>query len=274
MTLFHIDKEKCKRDGICVRVCPGKIILQSEKKDYPVPSLDAEEFCIDCGHCVAACPHGALTLSSMPMSVCPVIDQDLLPDATALRQLLLARRSIRCYKKKTVPTRIIQELIDTARYAPTGSNKQPVHWTIIQNPDDVRRLASLVIDFFKLMLPLATDDLSVRRFQRIINTWDAGVDRIMRNAPHLVVASSPTDMSFPAVDCATALAYLELYAFSRGLGTCWAGYFTGAANVHPPIMDMLALPAGHQCYGALMLGYPQHTYTRIPNRKAPQIDWR
>lgn len=274
MTLFHIDKEKCKRDGICARVCPGKIILQPAKKDYPVPSIDAEEFCIDCGHCVAACPHGALTLKTMPISDCPVINRETLPDAAAARQLLLARRSVRCYQKKCIPQNVIQELIDTARYAPTGSNRQPVHWTVIQKPDDVQHLASLVIDFFKLMLPLATDDLSVRRFRRIIHTWDAGIDRIMRNAPHLVIASSPTDMSFPATDCATALAYLELYAFSRGLGTCWAGYFTGAANAHPPIMDLLSLPAGYQCYGALMLGYPQYRYIRIPKRREAPIDWR
>ncbi len=274
MSLFTIDPKKCKRDGICTAVCPGKLILQTTKKDYPTPVADAEEFCINCGHCIAACPHGALTLTTMPISDCPAINKETLPDAAAARQLLLARRSVRCYSKKLVARSVIQDLIDTARFAPTGSNKQPVHWTVIQNPDEVHHLASLVIDFMKLMLPLATDEASIRRYHRLIDIWDKGFDRILRGAPHLVIVSCPPDTSFPATDCATALAYLELYAFSRGLGTCWAGYFTGAANAHPPIMDMIALPAGYQCQGALMLGYPQYHYTRIPKRNEAQIDWK
>ena len=36
----------------------------------------------------------------------------------------------------------------------------------------------------------------------------------------------------------------------------------------------LALPAGHQCFGAMMVGYPQHRYHRLPTRKTPNITWR
>jgi nitroreductase/NAD-dependent dihydropyrimidine dehydrogenase PreA subunit len=274
MAIFTIDPQKCKRDGICVQVCPGRLIAQPTKKDFPTPVADAEEFCIDCGHCVAACPHGALTLETMPAADCPAIDRNALPDAEAVRKLLLTRRSVRCYLKKQIPRPVIQDLIDTARFAPTGSNKQPVHWSVIQNPADVRHLASLVIDFMKMMLPLATDEAAIRRYRRLIDIWDKGFDRILRDAPHLVIVSSPPDTSFPAADCATALAYLELYAFSKGLGTCWAGYFTAAANVHQPIMDRIALPAGYQSQGALMLGYPQFRYARIPKRREAQINWR
>jgi hypothetical protein len=35
----------------------------------------------------------------------------------------------------------------------------------------------------------------------------------------------------------------------------------------------MALPEGHQCFGAVMLGYPQYKYDRIPKRKAPQVTW-
>lgn len=30
--------------------------------------------------------------------------------------------------------------------------------------------------------------------------------------------------------------------FRQSLGTCWAGYFTGAANVHEPLVRALDLP--------------------------------
>lgn len=274
MSLFSIDQKKCKRDGICAAECPAQIIIQADKKFYPSLLEGGEEFCINCGHCVAVCPHGALALSTMPVDGCPPIDKSRLPDADALKHLLHSRRSIRQYKKTPVSRKLLAELLDVARYAPTGSNKQQVNWTVFQKPDDVHHLAALVVDFMKLMLPLTTDEAAVRRFQRIVNAWENRRDRITRGAPHLLVAHGPSDLSFPAADCAIALTYLELYAFTKGLGTCWAGYFTAVANLHEPLIKALALPAGHQCHGAVMLGYPQYSYHRIPKRNEALVEWR
>ena len=177
------------------------------------------------------------------------------------------------YKNKTVSRKLISELIEAASYAPTASNKQQVHWIVFQDPAEVQKLAAMVIDFMKQMLPLVPDD-AADRYRRIISVWDSGVDRIMRGAPHLVVAHSPSDTSFPEADCAHALAYLELYAFAGGLGTCWAGYFTAAANAHDPLIRLLDLPMGHRCYGAVMLGYPRYRYRRIPARDAAKLNFR
>lgn len=274
MSLFTIHQKKCKRDGICAAECPAQVIAQVDKKSYPAPIENAEEFCINCGHCVAVCPYGAIELATMAVSDCQLITKDMLPDTASVRHFLEARRSIRHYKNKPVPRKTLEELIHTARYAPTGSNKQQVHWMIFQKPDEVRELATLVIDFMKLMLPATTDEAAIRRFHRIVTAWKSGRDRIMRGAPHLVLVHSPTDMSFPAADCAIALTYLELFAFAKGLGTCWAGYFTAAANAYEPLIKKLALPHGHQCCGAVMLGYPKYSYHRIPLRNAPLITWR
>lgn len=274
MSLLNIDQKKCKKDGLCAAECPSRIIVQTDRKSFPSLIENGEEFCTNCGHCVAVCPYGALTLTTMPLAACPPVQKNLLPDADAVGQLLKARRSIRQYKKKVVSQKLLKELIDTARYAPTGSNSQQVHWTIIQNPEDVHKLAGMVIDFMKMMHPLMTDEASARRSRRIIDSWDNGTDRIMRGAPHLVVAHCPPDVSFPAVDCTIALTYLELYAYAKGLGTCWAGYFTGVAGMHDPIIKFLNLPAGHKCYGAVMLGYPKPVYYRIPKRNEPNITWR
>lgn len=274
MSLFTINQKKCKRDGICAADCPAQVIVQADKNSFPEPIENAEEFCINCGHCVAVCPYDAMELSTMPVSGCTLITRDMLPTEASVRHFLEARRSIRQYKKKPVPGKTLEDLIRTARYAPTGSNNQQVHWMIFQDPDEVHQLARMVIDFMKMMMPLTTDEAAIRRFHRIITAWESGRDRITRGAPHLVLATSPADISFPQADCAIALTYLELYAFACGLGTCWAGYFTAAANAYEPLIKKLALPHGHQCYGAVMLGYPKHGYHRIPRRNDPLITWR
>jgi nitroreductase/NAD-dependent dihydropyrimidine dehydrogenase PreA subunit len=273
MSLLNINQKKCKRDGLCAAECPSRIIVQTDRKSFPSLIESGEEFCTNCGHCVAVCPYGALTLSTMSLDACPPVQKNILPDADAVKQLLLARRSIRQYKKKVVSPKLLKELIDTARYAPTGSNKQQVYWTVFRNPEDVQKLAGMVIDFMRMMYPLITDEASARRSRRLIDSWDNGTDRIMRGAPHLIAVHSPSDVSFPEADCTIALTYLELYAYTRGLGTCWAGYFTGVAGMHEPIVKFLNLPAGHQCYGAVMLGYPKPVYYRVPKRNDPLITW-
>lgn len=274
MSLFMIDQEKCKRDGMCMKDCPAQVIVMADKKSFPTPIEDAEEFCINCGHCVAVCPHSALTLSTMPLDACPSLQKELLPVPAAIGQLLKARRSIRQYKKAPVPHDLLEDLIDTSRYAPTGSNKQQVHWTVFEDPAELKRLAAMVIDFTRQNLPGIADEAMVRRMSRLITAWDGGKDRILRGAPNLILVHSPADLPFAGADCVIALTYLELYAYAKGLGTCWGGYFTAAANFYAPLTEALRLPAGHQCYGAVMLGYPKYGYERIPQRNAPLVAWR
>ena len=79
MSLFTVDKEKCKRDGICVSECPMKIIAIKSEDAFPEPVPEAEEFCINCGHCVAVCPHEALSLETMDVQDCTSADASPMP---------------------------------------------------------------------------------------------------------------------------------------------------------------------------------------------------
>jgi nitroreductase/NAD-dependent dihydropyrimidine dehydrogenase PreA subunit len=274
MSLFTIDQKKCKRDGMCAKVCPAQIIIQADKESFPTLEENSEEFCINCGHCAAVCPHGALILNTMPLAECHKIQHDLLPQAPQIRQLLMARRSIRFYKSRVVAHDLLEDLIDAARYAPTGSNKQQVQWIVFENPAEVNRLASMVVDWMRIMLPLIPDKSMVKKTQRKIAAWDKGKDEILRGAPHLIVAHSQADLPFAEADSVIALTYLELYAYTKGLGTCWAGYLTATANFHEPLARALGLPQGHKCFGAVMIGYPQYKYKRMPARNAASVIWR
>lgn len=274
MSLFTIDQKKCKRDGMCAKECPAQIIILADKDAFPTLMDNGEESCINCGHCVAVCPHGAFMLKTMPPAECPSIQSDLLPEADQIRHLLMARRSIRFYKNRVVAHDLLEELIDTARYAPTGSNKQQVQWIVFENPAEVNRLASMVIDFARSMRPLTADETMAKSMERKIAAWDKGIDPMLHGAPHLIVVHSQADLPFAETDCVIALSYLELYAYTKGLGTCFAGYLTAAANFHEPLAQALGLPQGHKCFGAVMLGYPQYKYTRIPTRNATVVTWR
>ncbi|MBI5601932.1 MAG: nitroreductase family protein [Deltaproteobacteria bacterium] len=274
MALFTIDQEKCRRDGICAAECPGMLIELIGPEGFPTPVADAEERCINCGHCVSICPQGALSLKTMTPGDCLPVRKELSLAQEHCEHFLRSRRSRRKYKEKTVPRDILTRLIEVARYAPTASNSQPVHWLVFEDPIKVKRLAGLVVDWMRVLLEEGSEYALTKRLDRIVNAWDQGIDRILRSAPHLVVAHGSSTLAASQSSCILALAYLELAAPSFGLGTCWAGYFMAAANSYPPLQEVLALPPDHLPFGAVMIGYPKYAYQRMPIRNRPPITWR
>lgn len=263
MGLIQVDVDKCKRDGICAEVCPARII-RLEGEAFPEETADAEERCIACGHCVAVCPTEALSHSRV--TGCLPFQKDRSVSAEALEQSLKMRRSIREFKAAPVPREVLAHVIDTARWAPSAGNRQPVRWLVVEKPEDVRRLAGLVADILR--------PSPVSYLKGVVDAWDQGLDLILRDAPHVIVAHAPIENPWSRVDCAIALTYLELAAQAGGLGTCWAGFFVNAAGSDRRIPDYLGLPSDHEIFGAVMIGYPRFRYHRIPEKNRAVIDWR
>lgn len=274
MSLFMIDQEKCKRDGICVETCPMGIIERKDDMSFPSPADDAENLCIQCGHCVAVCPHGALSLKAMTREQCPPIRKDWLLNPEQGEHFLRSRRSIRVYKDKPVDKETIAKLIGIAGFAPSGHNSQPVEWIVIYDSAEIQKLAGVIIDWMRYMLQQQPAFANFLHMDRVVDRWEKGKDPVCRKAPHVIVAHAFKDNRMAPVAAATALAYLELAAPTFGLGACWAGYFNAAATSWPPMQKSLALPEDHITFGAMMVGYPKYKYHRLPLRKEPKIIWR
>ena len=271
MSLFIVNTEKCNRDHICVENCPRALIEVTTQDDVPIPTPDAKELCNNCGHCVAICPTGALSLQTMPSEDCLPIRQTLMLRPEQVEQLLCSRRSIRTYTNQVVNKETLTHLIHLASYAPTGGNSQPVQWQIIYEPKEVQRLAGLVVDWMRQFIE---EHPNATLFGRIIKSWDKGIDMICRNAPHVIITHALKDQNAAPSSCNIALTYLELATYAYGLGACWGGYFHAAARSWIPMQQALELPKGHMCFGAMMIGYPKYNYHRIPLRNPPKIIWK
>ncbi|MBM3310259.1 MAG: 4Fe-4S dicluster domain-containing protein, partial [Candidatus Aminicenantes bacterium] len=60
---FKIDVDKCDGRMHCMRACPTQAIRVKGGKARVVPEL-----CIDCGNCLAVCPRGAMTATTIPFT--------------------------------------------------------------------------------------------------------------------------------------------------------------------------------------------------------------
>jgi nitroreductase/NAD-dependent dihydropyrimidine dehydrogenase PreA subunit len=273
MPSLVIDQNKCKQDGLCVAECP-MLIIEMEQGDFPRISAEPANHCISCGHCVAVCPHGALSLDFMDAKECKPLDKNLNLSADQVTQFLASRRSCRQYKDQAVPKSDLQTIMEIAAYAPSGHNRQPLDWVIVYDTEEVRALTGLVVDWMRDTMAKKPEAAQAYNMPAVVAACEAGNDRILRSCPHLIIAHAPKDERTAPSTCVGAISYIELAAPSLGLGTCWAGYFTTACQMYEPLSAALQLPEGHQVFGAVMLGYPKAKYYRLPLRRQAEIVWK
>jgi nitroreductase len=210
----------------------------------------------------------------MTTGQCPPVQPRLKLSEEQTEHFLRSRRSIRTYKKRAVEQARLERLIRLARYAPSGRNTQGVEWLVLGQASEIRRIAEYVAGWMRWTLDNHPETAAAMHLDKTLANWERGVDIIFRGAPAVIVAHAQEGNFSAPTSCTIALTYLELAATGLGLGGCWAGYFMKAANQYPPLFQALALPEGHRCHGAMMVGYPKLQYHRLPLRNAPAITWR
>jgi nitroreductase/NAD-dependent dihydropyrimidine dehydrogenase PreA subunit len=273
MTAIIVDKALCTRCDICGTTCVMGIIEKATDSSIPVVRKDREAKCIRCGHCESFCPQQALTLDFLADEKLRIEPQDGLIAPRDLSLYMKKRRSIRHFTAQPVPKERIAEVIDVARYAASGGNSQPVEWLVIHDPSEVKRIASLTIDWMRTIRD--TSHPFAPYASALVSEWDSGADPICRDAPHLLFTHLPRrGQNDDPTDAIIAMTYFDVAAPSFGIGTCWAGFVKLAVDAYKPMQDALALPEGRKAAHAMMFGYPRYAITSIPRRNPASVTWR
>lgn len=269
-TMIKVDETLCIQCGACVRACPGGLIT---KKDFPVPIEGGWDHCIDCGHCVGVCPTGAMHQRSMGPEDCQEIDIHLIPKWDRVRQYLISRRSIRNYIKRPIEKEKVEQLLDVARWAPNGANRQVIRWVVVNDPVKVRRMAEMTIEWMRVVKeknPALYEEANLEVF---LESWDQGYDRICRGAPCVIMACAPKDERTAPPAAYIAIHQIQLAAPGLGLGTSFTGSINTACQGYPPLVEMLGLPTGYIPHATCVMGYPAEQYHRIAARKPINVTW-
>jgi nitroreductase/NAD-dependent dihydropyrimidine dehydrogenase PreA subunit len=271
MGLLRIDKDLCERDGFCVKDCPTAIIELPEDDGFPQIIRDGDAACLDCGHCVAVCPHGALSHERIPIESSPAIIKNLEINEEQALQFLRSRRSVRHYLDKPVETEKIKRIIEAARYAPTGGNGQLVEWIVLSDKARLNEIAGLTVDWLRQLVKDPQIVAVSPYLPKAIAAWEAGSDSVLRGAPVVVIAMAPKEAMNGLVDLTLALSYLDLIAPTMGLGTCWAGLLQGGLLASPSLKEKVGIPKAYPHHYPIMIGYPELPYYRLPERRQPKI---
>jgi nitroreductase len=191
--------------------------------------------------------------------------------STAIGFYLKKRRSVRHFTSDPVPKEKILEILDIARYAPSGGNGQQVQWLVVHDPERVKKIAALSMDWMKTLQN--TNHPMSSYVPALIAAWEQGDDVICRGAPHLLVAHIPVGNPVASIDAIIALTHVDVAAPAFGVGACWAGFLAMAAASYEPLQKELGLPAGRASAYAMMLGHPKYEVQGIPRRKPLGVTW-
>lgn len=271
MEFLRVDREACTGCGLCSRACPLHLIIQEEPGEPPQPRKGKEEACIACGHCMSACPAEALQVGVLSARDFVPVRRDLRLSPEQAAQFLRSRRSVRAYLDRPASREDLLAVLDATRWAPSGHHSQCVRWTLLASREAVLAAASLTADWMRGQVESGDAAAAALHLDGVVRAFENGKDLICRGAPALALALAPlpgASAPTPREDAVIAVAYAELAAHGLGLGACWAGYVTFAAQHHAPLRGYLEVPEGFAVYGGLMLGRPAFRYSAIPPRKA------
>ena len=270
-TMIKVDESLCINCGSCIRACPGGLMTKAE---FPVPIEKGWDLCIDCGHCVAICPTGAMHQRAMGPEDCEPIDIHLIPKWDRVQQYLKMRRSIRGYIQKPVEKEKVLQLLDVARWAPNGANRQVIRWVVVNDPAKVRQVAEMTIDWMKTVKEKTPALYQEANLETFVAAWDGGKDRIARGAACIIMACAPKEERTAPPAAMIAIAQIQTAAPALGLGTTFTGSINTAGQGYPPLLKRLGIPEGCIPHGTCVLGYPAEQYHRIPTRKPVDVTWR
>jgi len=158
-------------------------------------------------------------------------------------KVIRTRRSVRSYKNKPILEEVLNRVLETARIAPSGSNRQP--WKFI----------------------LVTDEALKRKMISACKN-----QTFVAEAPVIIVACGKKipsnrggymgEMSM-LVDVSIAFTHLILAARAEGIGTCWIGAFN-----NNEVKRLLKVPKRYEVVAVTPLGYPlEDVFTEPRNRK-------
>ena len=139
------------------------------------------------------------------------------------------RRSVRAYTDQPVEREKLERLLESARLAPSASNRQEWRFVVVTDAEHRKQLAQA-----------------------------ANNQQFVAQAPVVIAACAEHDghvmrcgqLCYP-IDVAIALDHITLQAVAEGLGTCWIGAFH-----EPPVKQILKIPDEITVVEMLTVGYP------------------
>lgn len=161
-------------------------------------------------------------------------------------EVVKTRRSIRSYKGDEIPQDKLDRVMNAARLAPSGNNRQPWKFILVKNQK-----------IKEALVPLAFGQKFIAQAPIVVVACGFNI--------HYNRGNYMGDYSM-LVDVAIAVDHLTLAARAEGLGTCWIGSFDNAG-----VKRLLSIPEDVQVVAMTPIGFPNVKPQSTPRKSLEEI---
>lgn len=271
--MIVIHNESCLRCGKCSKVCPAGVLTQNEKgEDISINNID---FCIVCGHCVDVCPTASVVHSEFPQERIHPIDYSLFPTPEQVMTLIKTRRSNRALISTPIPDDVLEKIVESARFAPTASNKRDVSFTLITDPEKLLKISEFTINKFESSVKILINPLIkcllkpffphlynyIPAFYRLKKEHLNGNDPILRKATALLIIHTPKSSDFGCENANLAYQNASLMAYSLGVSQIYMGFVLKAIRKSGREAFAQITGVDGEVQAIMALGIPAFRYT-------------
>ncbi len=254
---LKINEDLCTACKVCQQVCIRDNIVVD---DFAV---ETENNCFECGHCMAVCKVGAITLKSFEGHEDRILEynsHDIPVEYDDLLQFLKQRRSIRWFKNKKISKETFDKLFEGAYYSPSAQNVQDVEFVVLDEKLD--EFMEIVYDIIKVK-----ED----EFFRIKEFGDYLKDSSIKEFHPLLWGGKQLILTFSTDKTSAVIANtrMELLAYSLGLGGFYSLFILKADEInHEKLMEFFpGIDSSKHMYSSFIIGYPKVRFRRtIPHK--------
>lgn len=273
---ISINSETCIKCGRCVRVCPVNIFYQENPRgEVQLRNISS---CIRCGHCVGVCPTSSVIHSEFPPEKVHRIDRELLPTPEQVMLLCKTRRSNRALKSQPVPDTMLNQIMEAAHVAPTGSNVQQVSFTLVTDPEKVRKVVELSMNVFSGILDVLKSQPESPGISQMIGyithlteAYSQGNDPILRGAETLLLFHTPKELSFGYADANLAYQNGSLMAEALGVSQFFTGFLCTAIKEDKTDSIKNYLGIDGVVHAGMALGMPEFKFVNYVDRDEMKV---
>lgn len=160
------------------------------------------------------------------------------PEDDPVIRALLTRRSIRRFTERKIDRKLMDLILKTGYYAPSGHNLQTWKFTVIEDEADILELKGAI--------------------QEAVKTTKGYFYGYENPATVILVSNDERNLT-GCEDASAATENILLAAHALGLGAVWIGVLAQLRDVEPvkSLLDRWEIPGNHVVWGLINLGYPK-----------------
>lgn len=153
---------------------------------------------------------------------------------------ILKRRSIRHYKRKSIPDEIRDRILEAGRQAPSAANRQPWHFVVVTDAELKGRLAT--------------------------GRYNSFIEESAFTVVGVVLPYDRVSEKWGVVDVTIAMQNMVLAAEVQGVGSCWIGDFK-----EEEVKRLLGMPEEAKVVALITMGFPDEQPEPKPKKPLSEI---